>query len=120
MISRRNRFPLQVYCTEEEQAVIEQQAKTAGMSVSEYLRQVGMGMSIKSCVDPQAVKELARVNADLGRAGGLLKMLLSNDEKLASYPRAQLKELTSATVREIAKTQAELFHISQRILSQRR
>ena len=50
------------------------------MSVSEYLRKVGMGTPIKNRVDQQAVKMLGKVNADLGRAGGLLKMLLKNDE----------------------------------------
>lgn len=114
--SRRNRFPLQVYCTEDEQAVIEDMAKTAGLSISEYLRRVGMGMPIQSIVDKQAVRELARVNADLGKAGGLLKMLLSNDERFLGYSGSHLKELTETTVKKIARTQEELFNICQRLL----
>ena len=42
--ARRKLLPLKVYCTKEERAVIEEQAKTAGMSVSEYLRNVGKGI----------------------------------------------------------------------------
>ena len=74
--ARRKLLPLKVYCTKEERALIEGQAETAGMSVSEYLRNVGKGTPVKSRVDVQAIKALAKVNADLGRAGGLLKMLL--------------------------------------------
>ena len=65
--ARRKLLPLKVYCTKEERAVIEEQAKTAGMSVSEYLRNVGKGTPVKSRVDVQAIKALAKVNADLGR-----------------------------------------------------
>ena len=62
-----------MYCTKEERAVIEEQAKTAGMSVSEYLRTVGKGTPVKSRVDVQAIKAFAKVNADLGRAGAYSK-----------------------------------------------
>jgi len=82
MEARRRLVPLKCYCTEEERKDIERQAEIAGMSVSEYLRKAGMGTPIKNRVDQQAVKTLGKVNADLGRAGGLLKMLLKNDEKL--------------------------------------
>lgn len=53
--------------------MIEEQAKTAGMSVSEYLRNVGKGTPVKSRVDVQAIKAFAKVNADLGRAGAYSK-----------------------------------------------
>ena len=62
------------------------------------------------------MKTLGKVNADLGRAGGLLKMLLKNDEKLIGYSGLQLKQLTSATVKEITELQASLALISQKIL----
>lgn len=65
--ARRKLLPLKVYCTKEERALIEGQAETAGMSVSEYLRNVGKGTPVKSRVDVQAIKALAKVNADLGR-----------------------------------------------------
>ena len=116
MEARRRLVPLKCYCTEEERKDIERQAETAGMSVSEYLRKAGMGTPIKNRVDQQAVKTLGKVNADLGRAGGLLKMLLKNDEKLIGYSGLQLKQLTSATIKEITELQASLALISQKIL----
>ena len=114
--ARRKLQPLKVYCTEEERERIERQAETSGMSVSEYLRRVGQGMPVQSRVDKQAVKELAKVAAALGRAGGLLKMLLKNEERLLGYTGAQLKTLTMATVKDMADMQSSLALISKRIL----
>lgn len=37
------------------------------------LRKVGMGYEVDAWVDIEQVKELSRVNGDLGRLGGLLK-----------------------------------------------
>lgn len=114
--ARRKLQPLKVYCTDEERGQIERQAETSGMSVSEYLRRVGQGMPVQSHVDKQAVKELAKVAAALGRAGGLLKMLLKNEERLLGYTGAQLKTLTMATVKDMADMQSSLALISKRIL----
>lgn len=96
--------------------MIEEQAKTAGMSVSEYLRNVGKGTPVKSRVDVQAIKALAKVNADLGRAGGLLKMLLRNEERLIGYSGEQLRQMTNNTVGENNRLQSSLALISKRIL----
>ncbi len=114
--ARRKLQPLKVYCTEEERGRIERQAEMSGMSVSEYLRRVGQGMPVQSRVDKQAVKELAKVAAALGRAGGLLKMLLKNEERLIGYSGAQLKTLAMATVKDMADMQSSLALISKRIL----
>ena len=114
--ARRKLLPLKVYCTKGERALIEGQAETAGMSVSEYLRNVGKGTPVKSRVDVQAIKALAKVNADLGRAGGLLKMLLKNEERLIGYSGEQLRQMTNNTVGEINRLQSSLALISKRIL----
>ena len=114
--ARRKLQPLKVYCTEKERDRIELQARTAGMSVSEYLRKVGIGEPVRSRVDKQAVKSLAKVNADLGRAGGLLKMLLKNEERLLGYTGAELKTLALSTVKDMAGIQSSLALISERIL----
>lgn len=114
--ARRKLQPLKVYCTEEERGRIERQAEMSGMSVSEYLRRVGQGMPVQSRVDKQAVKELAKVAAALGRAGGLLKMLLKNEERLIGYSGEQLRQMTNNTVGEINRLQSSLALISKRIL----
>lgn len=114
----RKLLPLKVYCTKEERALIEGQAETAGMSVSEYLRNVGRGTPVKSRVDGQAIKALAKVNADLGRAGGLLKMLLKNEERFVGYSGEQLRQIAKSTLNEMNKLQSSLALISKGILKE--
>lgn len=82
---RRKFRPLQVYCLPEERARIGASAKAAGLSVSEYLRRIGMGYQVTGKVDFDAVLVLARINGDLGRLGGLLKMWLSDDARMVRF-----------------------------------
>lgn len=52
----------------------------------------------------------------MGRLGGLLKALLTNDERLDGYTGKQLQELTEGTIREILATQAMLQECVRKIL----
>ncbi|WP_419593755.1 plasmid mobilization protein, partial [Thiolapillus sp.] len=73
----KRRHHLRVPVLQEERQIIERQAKQAGMSVARYLREVGQGYPINGIVDDEQVRELARINGDLGRLGGLLKLWLT-------------------------------------------
>ena len=68
--------PLKVVVSQEERDRIAERAKSAGLSVSAYLRITGLGHPIRSAFDHEAVVELAAVNGDQGRLGGLLKLWL--------------------------------------------
>lgn len=114
--TRRREPPLKVYCLPAERSAIEANAQQSGKTVSSFLRLVGTGMTVHSAVDQKAVRELARINADLGRLGGLLKALLTNDERLDGYTGMQLQELTEGTIREILATQAMLQECVRKIL----
>ena len=57
---------------------IQERARVAGLSVSAYLRASGLGHPIRSVLDYDAVRDLAKVNADQGRLGGLLKLWLED------------------------------------------
>lgn len=107
-IPRRKQIPLKVYCLEAERDAIERNADQAGLSVSHYLRNVGAGYVVSSCLDQRAIKDVARVNADLGRIGGLLKALLTSDERFDGFSGLQLQQLTKVTVQEIFETQRQL------------
>lgn len=74
--ARRRGKPIEVWVTDEEKAVITDKAKEAGMSGSGYLRVLGLNTPIRSVVDLVAVADLAKVNGDLGRVAGLLKLWL--------------------------------------------
>ena len=69
-------LPMKVFVTEAERARIEQRAKAAGLSLSAYLRAAGLNQPIRSILDHDAVRELAKVNGDQGRLGGLLMLWL--------------------------------------------
>jgi hypothetical protein len=55
--------------------------------LSTFLLNVGIGYQVRGIVDNKQVEELARINGDLGRLGGLLKLWLTDDARLASVRR---------------------------------
>ncbi|MCA5967361.1 plasmid mobilization protein [Pseudomonas sp. P129] len=75
--ARRRGKPIEVWVTDEEKAMISERANEAGMSRSGYLRALGLNSPIRSVVDLTAVADLAKVNGDLGRVAGLLKLWLA-------------------------------------------
>ena len=60
-------------------------AQAAGMSTSAYLLAVGQGYQVKGVTDFENVRDLVRVNGDLGRLGGLLKLWLTDDPRTARF-----------------------------------
>lgn len=82
---RKNR--IEVWCDDNELALIKANALTSRLSNSEFLRNLGIGCEPKSVFDVDAIHELAKVHADQGRLGGLLKLWLS--EKMGQGPPAK-------------------------------
>ena len=72
--TKKNSTPIKVYCLPDEKAQIQKNAEASGLSVASFIRKVAMGYQVESIVDIKQVIELSRVNADLGRLGGLLKL----------------------------------------------
>lgn len=83
---RREIPPIRVWLTEEERAEIENRAQSAGLSNSAFLRAVGLNQPIKSKVDLTAVADLAKINGDLGRVAGLLKLWLAEKRGQGARP----------------------------------
>ena len=86
-IKRKARRSEQVksYVTPEEFVVIMESSNRAGLSMSEFVRRVCLGFRVESREDQQARRELLKVNADLGRLGGLLKQTLASGHKEQIY-----------------------------------
>lgn len=101
--ARRHR-QLRVPVRPDEEADIRKQAAAAGLSVAAYLRNIGLGYRVSGIVDCQQVRELARINGDMGRLGGLLKLWLTNDERTARFGEATLRALLA----RIEATQEEM------------
>ncbi len=76
---------IKVWVDEQEKRDIEDNAKGCNHSASSYLRNLGVGYTPKSMIDHKSVGDLMQLNGDLGRLGGLLKMLLSNEESFVGH-----------------------------------
>jgi hypothetical protein len=70
--------PMRVYVNAEDRKAIKARAKATGLTASSYLRAVALGSAPPSVLDHQAVAALAKIHADEGRLGGLLKMYLQD------------------------------------------
>ncbi|TNC10617.1 conjugal transfer transcriptional regulator TraJ [Vibrio diabolicus] len=113
--TRKNSPPIKVYCLPEERALIESLSAQAGLSISTYLREVGQGYRIEGVTDVEQVRELVRVNGDLGRLGGLLKLWLSNDAKVANVGVNTIL----AVLNRIEATQDQMSSLMESILRPR-
>ena len=106
--TRRESTPIKVWVTTAEKAAIAEKAAAHSMSISRYLRALGLALPIQSTVDQRAMLDLLKINADLGRLGGLIKMLLTSNEssQSASAQVAQIK--LDRTLNEISALQKKM------------
>jgi hypothetical protein len=113
--TRKGSPPIKVYCLPEERRRIEANAKAAGKSLSAYLLEVGQGYVVKSVTDYEQVCELARINGDLGRLGGLLKLWLTDDIRAAKFTEQTILHVLA----RIEATQDEMAKVMRRIVRPR-
>lgn len=106
--ARRNTQPIRVWVTADEKAGIEEMARSTGNSTSAFLRKVGLGYEVRSILDYSRAQDLVKVNADLGRLGGLLKLWLTNDKRLDGFSQTDLRCLILATLNKIESNQAQM------------
>lgn len=114
--SQRRRRHLRVPVTEEEGHQIEALAQQTGLSIAAYLRLIGLGYQPRSVVDLDQIRELVRVNGDLGRLGGLLKLWLSDDEKLADFEPGKMQRIIHGVLTKIEANQEELRTVAGTVL----
>ena len=105
MPSKKKRLP--VYLTDEEYTEISASAARAGISCSKFARLVCTGTPVPTLEHKQAVQEIIKTRADLGRLGGLLKQALGEGKG----PEHELRRL----LREIEAGQRELKAAAMRI-----
>ena len=109
--NQARKLRLKVSCTPEEKAQIEANARAAGMSVSRYLRNVGLGYTIQGVIDAELVRQLAKINGDQGRLGGLLKLWLTNSEKLGKEDPDQMRRVIHGALDRIMTMQSALLKL---------
>ena len=106
--TRRESTPIKVWVTAAEKAAIAEKAGAHSMSSSRYLRALGLALPIQSTVDQRAVLDLLKINADLGRLGGLIKMWLSSDQSFASDSGQALHRKLNGALNQIGTLQKEM------------
>lgn len=75
--TRPRRERIEVWVDAHEKAQLSKNAAAAGLSNAAFLRAVGLNTPIQARADLDAVRELVKVNGDLGRVAGLLKLWLA-------------------------------------------
>jgi hypothetical protein len=85
------------------------------MSLSAYLLEVGQGYQPDSVVDMDQVQEMIRINADLGRLGGLLKLWLTDDARMARFSTKAIVALLN----RIEASRAEMTTIMRSVVMPR-
>ena len=91
-----------------EEAEIKTKAQDAGLTVAEYLRNLGLGYQVPSVIDNRKVDALLKINADLGRLGGLIKLWLTNDKRTKLIGKSQL-HLTLDSIRNTQSTMLDVI-----------
>ena len=113
--SRQRMRRLQVPVLPAEAVTIKSYAANCCLSVAAYLRNLGLRYQPKTVFDADVVMELVKINADLGRLGGLLKMWLANDERLKLFGTEQIVPKINDLLDEIQSTQRLLFEKTQKL-----
>lgn len=110
---------LRVPVTPAEGDAIEYLAKETGLPIAAYLRLVGLGHQPRSMIDREQARELVRVNGDLGRLGGLLKLWLTDDDKLDEFKPERMSRIIRGVLTKIEENQDELRAIVKAVLRAR-
>ena len=113
--TRKGSTPIVVRVTPDEKQQIDEMARTTGSSTSAYLRSVGLGYQVPGILDNKRVEELARINGDLGRLGGLLKLWLTDDVRTLKFGEDTIQALLS----KIESTQDRMHEVMKEVVTPR-
>ena len=108
--TKRGKMPskkprITVYLSPEEHAQISEFAARAGISLSTFAKRVCTGIPVPTLEHKQAVQDIIKARADLGRLGGLLKQAIAADGDKHTLYRllreidAGMRELKAAAMR---------------------
>ena len=106
--TRRESTPVKVWVTPAEKAAIAEKAAAHSLSASAYLRALGLALPIQSTIDHRAVLDLLKINADLGRLGGLIKMWLTSNDTWESSSGQAMERKLDGTLNDIRSLQKKL------------
>lgn len=94
-VNRKSCPPIKACCMPDNREMNAQLARNSGNTISTYLLRVGLGYRFESKLDNFRVEELCRINGDLGRLGGLLKLWVTNDPRTDQFGPSTIRALLS-------------------------
>jgi hypothetical protein len=106
--TRKESTPIKVWVTPEEKAAIAAKADAHSLSASSYLRRLGLAMPLQSTIDQRAILDLVKINADLGRFGGLIKMWLTTNADFESISAQGLQRKLENTLSDVRQLQKKM------------
>jgi hypothetical protein len=112
--NRKQTLPIKVFCTPTEKQAITNSAYRCGLSVSHYLRAIGLGLSNTRIHDACVTDELIKTKVELGRIVGLLKLCLNRTETLPLDSRALFRETVTGVIQDVEDNKASLKALIQR------
>ena len=117
---KKRNYPhaLRVFVSPAERDAIAASAERMGMSVSSYLRALGLGYQPIGHLDNEAAERLEKINADLSRLGNLLKLWLSDDAKLNVFKPGQAVAYIGKLLPAIHANQVQMYEIQQGLIRQ--
>ena len=105
------KLTLWCYVNNEEHALISASAERAGLSRSTYIKRVCLGQPTPSLEKQNLRRDLLKLNADLGRLGGLFKLCLSEKQG----PLVALHQEVRRMLRELEARQQEVKNAVSRV-----
>ncbi len=89
---QRRKFCLKAYVNQDDYELILTLSQRTGFTISDLCRRALLGIKIDSSENQQNFKNLLKVNADLARLGGLLKLGLTSSASTYTAP-AELRRI---------------------------
>ena len=99
--------------TQAEKDIIKEKAKGCSLSTAQYMRDVSLGYKPKETKTLEQLQEVIKVNRDLGKLSGLLKMWLSDRIKFDGSERFTMIRI----LKDIEVTRSKLELAIEKIVS---
>ncbi len=113
---KRVEYIIKIYLKPNDKEKIANNARECGMSMSAYVRNLALGDIPVTRVELDEINKVMKIHADLGRLGGLLKMTLTNDERLNDMGREMGIATIDGTLVDIRAAQAKLLELVDVVL----
>lgn len=114
--NRKSTTPIKVCCTPDERQTIIDNAGQCGLSVSNYLRAIGLGLLTNHLFDHRPIDKLLKTDAALNHALGLLKRWLIADDNYRLESNHALRNQTIDAIAEIDGERTAVKAFLQRVI----